>query len=177
MLAAKRHQAQDLFVTLTLFGGRWDELVRLTVDQIQMNGTIRLYGYKTQRERIVSCPAPMVEALVRRRLAAEAADSVYLFPAVGKEGLQRWSGTIKWAFERAGFNAPHLVERHGRTTIHSLQHTFPSWLLQNGMNLLERFHAGLNRFGLPARSCDVIHRSPVRTGGGHGVAEWTSLLG
>ena len=119
MLAAKRHQAQDLFVALTLCGG------------------IRLYGYKTQRERIVPCPAPMAEALRRRRAAAEAAQTVYLFPANGKDGAQRWSGAIRRAFDRAGVNAPHLVERHGRATIHSLRHTFASWLLQNGMNLAE----------------------------------------
>ena len=137
MLAAKRHQAQDLLVALTLCGGRWGELTRLTLDQIQPGGTIRLYGYKTERERIVPCPPLMAEALKQRRAAAEAVGSVYLFPANGKDGAQRWSGAIKRAFDRAGINAPHLVERHGRATIHSLRHTFASWLLQNGMNLAE----------------------------------------
>ena len=136
-LAAKRHQAQDLFVALTLCGGRWSEVTRLTVDQLQPNGTIRLYGYKTQRERLVPCPAPMAEALKRRKAMAEAAATVHLFPANAKDGSQRWSGAIKRAFRRAGVNAPHLVERHGRVTIHSLRHTFASWLLQNGMNLSE----------------------------------------
>ena len=137
MLTAKRYQAQDLFVALTLCGGRWGEVVRLTVDQLQANGTIRLYGYKTGRERLVPCPAPMAAGLKRRRTAADEAGSIHLFPAVGKDGSQRWSGAIKRAFQRAGVNAPHLVERHGRATIHSLRHTFASWLLQNGMNLSE----------------------------------------
>ena len=39
------------------------------------------------------------------------------------------------AYDRAGLNEPHKVERFGRATVHSLRDTFASRLIQNGLDI------------------------------------------
>lgn len=146
-MKAQRVQARDLFVALSLCGGRWGEVSRMTVDQVLFEGDgvrLRLYGWKTSKERMVPVPPLMEEVLRRRAEAAKAAGTLFLFrpSASGRKpweprDYQKSSGAIGKAIDRAGCNDPHLVERHGRATIHSLRHTFASWLRQNGVALGE----------------------------------------
>lgn len=136
-----RQQAQDLFVALTLCGGRWGEVSGLTVDQVLPDGRIKLHGWKTRKERIVPVPPMMALALRRRARISKFLGTIYLFPAgdmsAGGKEYQGGSKSIKRAIEAAGVNAPHLVKRDGRVTFHTLRHTFASWLLQNRMGLAE----------------------------------------
>jgi len=47
-----------------------------------------------------------------------------------------------------GLNTPDTVAKYGRATVHSLRHTFASWLIQNGAGIEEVAdalgHASLN---------------------------------
>lgn len=135
---AGRLEAHDLLVALAMTGGRWSEVARMTWDQIDVVGwaAIRLWGFKDQQERMVPLP-PIASAVLRERWQ-QRRNSVYVFP--GRDGDTHRAGpcrAIARAMDRAGLNAPHMVQRHGRATIHSLRHTFASWLLQNGMSLAE----------------------------------------
>jgi integrase len=126
---------------LTLLGGRWSEVRTLTWSKVNLEtGTVLVWGRKTKRERMVGIPEQLKDVLVRRRSEALAAgnDSPYVFPGMDGEGPRRKTEAISKAIERAGLNAdPEVVKQHGRATIHSLRHTFASWLLQNGLDLAE----------------------------------------
>jgi integrase len=133
--------AQDLMTALTMLGGRWSEVCSLTWTKVDLEaGTVLLWGRKTKRERMVGMPDQFREVLVRRR--SEAPDTgpgrTYVFPGLDGEGPRRSTEAIFKAIERAGLNAdPEVVAQHGRATIHSLRHTFASWLLQRGLDLAE----------------------------------------
>ena len=129
--------ARDLLVALTLTGGRWGEVRTMTWDRVDCDNfsTVRLWGNKTQSERLVPVPLQVQEMLRRRYLVRE---SHLIFP--GRDGKQRGEGShrpIARALNACGLNRPDIVEKHGRATVHSLRHTFASWLLQNAADLSE----------------------------------------
>ena len=133
----QRQDAQDLLVALVMTGGRWSEVAALTWDRVDLrHGTIRLFGTKDGEERTV--PLPEQFRLILRRRAEDRKDVQHLiFP--GRHGDQR-GGTcraILRAMNECGLNRTDSVARYGKATVHSLRHTFASWLLQNGADLSE----------------------------------------
>lgn len=133
----RRQDVRDLLVTLAYTGGRWSEVAGLTWEQVDLErGLIRLWGNKTERERLV----PISEALkgvLEARSLGRTYPSGLVFP--GPTGGVRTAATraIGAAMDAAGLNTPEMVRRHGRATVHSLRHTFASWLIQNGAELAE----------------------------------------
>ena len=137
-VTAQRLAARDLLVALVMTGGRWSEVARLTWDQLDCVrwGSIRLWGSKDQQERVV--PIPEALGSILRSRWARRGNSLLVFPAADPDTvLAQPSQAIYRAMTACGLNAPHLVARHGKATIHSLRHTFASWLLQRGLSLSE----------------------------------------
>jgi len=133
-----RQDVHDLFMLLSMTGGRWSEIVGLTWSQIDIRQFERLtiWGNKTQKSRLVPLPQKAQDVL-RRRL--EGRNGHLVFP--GKDPEKPLTTQVTKAIERAmsdcGLNAPTLVDLYGRATTHSLRHTFASWLLQNDADLAE----------------------------------------
>jgi len=135
LLRERRQTARDLLVALTLTGGRWSEVASLTWDRVNPPefNTIRLWGNKTSKERLVPVP-DMVREVLQRRFARRT--SAVIFPALDGGALRR-TKILYRAIDECGLNSPEKVAAHGRATIHSLRHTFASWLLQGDAELSE----------------------------------------
>lgn len=138
MTARARRDIRDLFVILTMTGGRWAEVAKLTWDRVDTGSFafVRLWGGKTNRERIAPLPE-MAREIMRVRFAARR--SIGVFPSSDGKGFrgQASARTIVQAMDASGLNRPDIVEMHGRATVHSLRHTYASWLLQGGADLSE----------------------------------------
>jgi integrase len=132
----KAQAAQDLLVALTLTGGRWSEVTGLRWSKIDWaEGVAKLWGGKVGKERLVPLPEQFQEVLRRRRAEADGTNP-YVFPGWSGEKLRAPSPAIREAMDRCGLNSdPEIIKAHGKVTIHSLRHTFASWLLQNGADL------------------------------------------
>ncbi len=131
----QRQDAQDMLIGFALTGGRWSELSTLLWSQVDTKtwATVLLYGWKDREERPVPLP-PMASEMLKRRY--EVREGNYVFP--GEKGDKPRTGSSKAilrAMDAAGLNTNDLVERHGRATIHSLRHTFASWLVSNGASI------------------------------------------
>jgi integrase len=128
--------ARDMLVALTMTGGRWSEVASLRWSKLDWSeGVVRLWGGKVGKERLVPLPEQFQEVLHRRRAEAPK-DALYVFPGMHGDKMTAPSQAIRKAMDRAGLNSdPETIKAHGKATIHSLRHTFASWLLQNGAEL------------------------------------------
>jgi integrase len=137
---AARTEIRDLVITLAYTGGRWSEIAKLRWDQVDLAaGTIKLWAGEVQRERVVPISDPFRAVLARRLPGAGAVP--WVFPGPGGRPRAQPTKAIGLAMDACGLNPPDMVERHGRATIHSLRHTFATWLIQNGADLGEVSHA------------------------------------
>ena len=135
VIREQRQDAHDLFVALVMTGGRWNEVASLTWGQIAWDaGTIRLFGFKAEKERTVPLVGQAAEML-RRRAGSKRGQLV--FPGPGGRKRTAPSRALQRAIDAAGCNSPEMVAQFGRATVHSLRHTYGSWLRQAGLDLAD----------------------------------------
>jgi len=134
-LRSARQESHDLLVALAYTGARWSEMAHLTWDRVNFNTrTIRLWAGKVEKERLVPMADPLRMVLQRRQATAT---GTLVFPGPGGRVRTKPSDAIGEAMDKVGLNEPDTVAKYGRATIHSLRHTFASWLVQNGADLGE----------------------------------------
>ena len=134
---AERQAAQDMLVALVMTGGRYNEINLMTWEQVNLTeGTIMIWAGKTQTSRRVPIPAVALAILKRRK---ESSTSPFIFPGTDGTGARcrASSKPILRALNECGLNRADIVARHGRATVHSLRHTFASWLAAGGADLQE----------------------------------------
>ena len=136
LLRRKLQDQYDLAVFLLDTGARYSEVATITWDAIDTRDWkwINIYHWKVGKDGRAAMTARLKYLLQRRR---QETNAVYVFPGYGDDGGPRGYATkgIRNAIERARLNAPHLVQRYGRCTVHTLRDTFASWLVMNGMSL------------------------------------------
>jgi integrase len=142
---AKIQDQYDFTVLLLDTGVRHTEgstLLWSAVDVVTWE-TVSIYRSKVYRESVLPI-SDRLRAILQRRWAEsrEGALWAYVFP--GYDGTKRINKPrghatlgIRKAITRAGLNRPHLVERYGPFTVHSLRHSFAAKMVQNGMPLHE----------------------------------------
>ncbi len=128
---------RDLVIFLLDTGCRYGEAARLTWDCVDTKAweTINIYRWKVGNEGVLAMTARLRSTL---RTRWEAQEGPYVFPGYGETRNQprgHATGGIMKAYDRAGLNEPHKVERFGKATIHSLRDTFASRLIQNGLDI------------------------------------------
>lgn len=190
-LMVRRAEVRDLVVALGYTGGRWSEIAHLSWDRVDLRtGSIRLWAGKVNRERVVPI-AERLGATLRRRLAERAAGASLVFPGPGGKPRAQPSRAIGEAMDEVGLNASDTVAKYGRATVHSLRHTFASWLIQNGADLGEvadalghaslnmtRRYAHLSKGATLAKLGGILNGIEAGTGGpGQGPAESTGGRG
>lgn len=128
------HDSRDLAIFLLDTGARCGEAYSILWDAIDLDGgTVNIYRPKVGNEGTLRLTDRLLAVLKRRHARRE---GPYVFP--GKDGAGHRTAharSIARAMDRAGCNEPHLVERYGRATPHSLRDTFASRLVQAGVSL------------------------------------------
>lgn len=130
-----RQDVHDLAVALMLTGGRWHEVAAMTKRQVNLTArTVTLYGFKGDKERTVPLIDVAAEVFERR---LKNVPGPYVFPGRGGKVRPAPTRAIRRAMDATGLNEPAIVAAFGTATIHSLRHTYASWLRQRGLGLDE----------------------------------------
>lgn len=132
-----RQDAHDLLLAYIVTGGRAMEVNRLTTSQVDLGKrVVRLWG-KGDKAREVPLVTEALDMFTRRVTEARSEKRALLFPGI--EGKVRHAGSraVRRALDAAGANDPEVVRQFGTATIHSLRHTYASWLRHLGIELDE----------------------------------------
>lgn len=145
--AHQRVWAVDNFHLLILYldtGVRASEGCSLLWDDIDTTTWvgIRVWRSKTKRWDMLQMTDRLRECLQSRWEYRNERKSVYVFPHKDDPKKHRtgYLGSLRNGIERAGLNEPHLVERYGKFTVHSLRDSFATRLTEQGMVPSELMH-------------------------------------
>ena len=120
-------EAGDAVQLLRMTGARFNELLRMTLDQFKWSkGTFTLCATKTENERelpIWDC----VRDVVQRRVKEGLADGEYLFP---RARTKTFDNAIARACRKAAKLAKLSYGQANGFTLHSLRHTFVTRMME-----------------------------------------------
>lgn len=130
---------RDVGVMLADTGARISEAVSATWDMVLWDrDMLRLYRIKTDSWSNIPLSSRMADMLRRREELTEG--SPYIFPnqSTNPRSTSPHKSTemhaLERAIDRAGVNAPHLVDRYGKVTLHTYRHTFITRLAEKGID-------------------------------------------
>lgn len=129
--------ASAIAAVLCYTGMRWSELANLRWNQINFDAmSILVYGSKTEQARMVPMPEQVAKVLIVSGGLGDLGSPELVFP--DKDGLPRPQApmSLRKAIHEVA-DTPASVAQYGEATVHTLRHTYASWLVQNGAELTE----------------------------------------
>lgn len=129
----------DLVVFLLDTGCRHGEAAKVRWLDVDFAGeAIGVHRWKVNKSDTVLMTQRLREVL-RRRFLTKSVTDIYVFTGKDKGSHRSYTAEgLRMVMDRCGLNEPHLVERDGRCTIHTLRHTFASKLARSGKYSLDR---------------------------------------
>jgi integrase len=163
-------EAGDAVQLLRMTGARFNELLRMRLDQFQWSkGKVRLNGSKTENERDI----PLWDCIgdvVQRRIREELIDEEYLFP---RARTKTFDNAIARACRKAAKLAKINYGRVNGFTYHSFRHTFVTDLMEatgNDVALVMSYsdHRSLESFRAylhPSRESSILAKQRMNSVG------------
>jgi integrase len=131
---AARLDSADLLQIALLTAARRGEILSLRWSDVDFNqATLRVTGTKTERVRVIPCPAALITIL--RRRATESGRSPLVFPALAGSTMLRANTDQIFREESKALGIPYGRSTIGGWVLHDARHTAITAMLHAGASL------------------------------------------